>query len=93
MAAVFAEIRKGTFGEPHNFEPLISSITDHGDFYLVSDDFNSYIKTQEMVDEAYKDRDGWLDKSILSVARMGFFSADRAVQEYADGIWNLEAVE
>ncbi|KZZ90582.1 Glycosyl transferase, family 35 [Ascosphaera apis ARSEF 7405] len=93
LAAVFAEIRKGTFGEPHNFEPLISSITDHGDFYLVSDDFNSYIKTQEMVDEAYKDRDGWLDKSILSVARMGFFSADRAVQEYADGIWNLEAVE
>ncbi|KAI5294212.1 Non-essential glycogen phosphorylase [Ascosphaera acerosa] len=93
LAAVFDEIRKGTFGDRSHFDPIINAVTEHGDFYLVSDDFNSYIKTQEMVDEAYKDRDGWLDKSILSVARMGFFSADRSVQEYAEGIWNLETVE
>jgi starch phosphorylase len=46
-----------------------------------------------MVDEAYRDRDGWLDKSILSVARMGFFSTDRVISEYAESIWNVEPVD
>ena len=50
----------------------------------MSDDFNSYIKTHELVDEAYKDQTAWLEKCITSVARLGFFSSDRCIQEYAD---------
>ncbi|PGH06493.1 starch phosphorylase [Blastomyces parvus] len=92
LAAVFESIHSGTFGDPSSFAALISAITEHGDYYLVSDDFHSYITTQDMVDEAYRDRDGWLEKSILSVSRMGFFSSDRAVAEYADCIWNVEPV-
>jgi len=42
------------------------------------------------VDEAYKDQDAWLEKCITSVARMGFFSSDRCIQEYADEIWSVE---
>ena len=65
---------------------MISAVTEHGDYYLVSDDFPSYITTQDMVDEAYRDQDEWLDKSILSVARMGFFSTDRVISDYAESI-------
>lgn len=43
-----------------------------------------------MVDEAFKDREEWVFKSITSVARMGFFSTDRVINEYADSIWNVE---
>ena len=50
----------------------------------MSDDFNSYVKTHELVDEAYRDQEAWLEKTITSVARMGFFSSDRCIQEYAD---------
>jgi glycogen phosphorylase len=42
------------------------------------------------VDEAYKNQDEWITKTILSVARMGFFSSDRCINEYAEMIWNVE---
>ena len=69
------------------------------DWYLVSDDFGSYLDANKLVDEAYKDQDSWAEKypplqmriltnrSILTVANMGFFSSDRAIQTYCDEIW------
>jgi glycogen phosphorylase len=41
----------------------------------VSDDFNSYCETQDLIDEAYKDQDAWVSKCIMSVSRMGFFTS------------------
>ena len=90
LAQVFDAIRSGRFGDAGRFSALCNSITDQGDYYLVSDDFNSYVKTHALVDEAYKDQDAWLEKCITSVSRMGFFSSDRCIQEYADMIWNIE---
>jgi starch phosphorylase len=69
---------------------LLNGIVDHGDYYLVSDDFDSYIKTQAMIDEAYKNVEEWTTKAITTVARMGFFTSDRCIEEYADMIWNVE---
>jgi len=90
LAKVFETIKKGTFGDAGSFSALVGAIEDHGDFYLVSDDFHSYIQTQALVDEAYKDQDEWTRKTITSVARMGFFSSDRCINEYAESIWNVE---
>lgn len=87
---MFEQIEKGTFGDPKNFASLISAVRDHGDYYLVSDDFQSYIETHALVDEAYKNREEWITKTITSVARMGFFTSDRCINEYAEGIWNIE---
>jgi len=90
LQKVFDEIHKGTFGDAGAFGALVSAIQDHGDYYLVSDDFHSYNQTQSLVDEAYKNQDEWLTKTITSVARMGFFSSDRCINEYAEMIWNIE---
>ncbi|CAG9998018.1 unnamed protein product [Clonostachys byssicola] len=90
LAKVFEEIQKGTFGSVHDFSAMIAAVKDHGDYYLVSDDFHSYIETHKLVDEAYRDQEQWVVKSITAVARMGFFSSDRCIYEYADGIWNVE---
>jgi len=87
---VFEAIKSGMFGDQGAFSALVNSVVDHGDYYLVSDDFNSYIKTQALVDEAFKDQEEWLRKCITSVSRMGFFSSDRCIVEYADSIWNVE---
>ena len=78
------------FGDAGQFNALLNAIADHGDYYLVSDDFKSYIDTQNMIDEAYKNQAEWLTKSITAVARMGFFSSDRCIEEYAQEIWNTE---
>jgi glycogen phosphorylase len=90
LTKVFDEIKKGTFGDPSSFSALVGAIEDHGDFYLVSDDFHSYNQTQALVDEAYKNQDEWVSKCITSVSRMGFFSSDRCINEYAESIWNVE---
>ncbi|RMJ26361.1 hypothetical protein PHISP_02741 [Aspergillus sp. HF37] len=93
LSKVFEAIRGGMFGDSGSFSALTASIVEHGDYYLVSDDFNSYVTTQAMVDEAFQNQDEWIAKSITSVARMGFFSTDRVISEYADSIWNVEPLE
>ena len=90
LEKVFQEIEKGAFGTPHDFSAMIAAVRHHGDYYLVSDDFNSYIETHKLVDEAYSNQDDWIAKCIISVARMGFFSSDRCINEYAESIWNIE---
>ncbi|KAI2602846.1 glycosyltransferase family 35 protein [Hypoxylon sp. NC1633] len=90
LEQVFEAIRNGTFGDSNDFNALISAVRDHGDYYLVSDDFESYLDTQKMVDDEYRNQDEWVSKCIRSVARMGFFSSDRCINEYAEGIWNVE---
>lgn len=88
LKRVFETIKKGTFGDAGEFSALVNSIVEHGDYYLVSDDFKSYIDTQNLIDEAYKDQEAWLTKTITAVSRMGFFSSDRCIEEYAQEIWN-----
>ncbi|KAI5922589.1 glycogen phosphorylase [Camillea tinctor] len=90
LTKVFEAIQSGTFGEANDFNALISAVRDHGDYYLVSDDFQSYIDTQNMIDTEYRNQEEWVTKSIRSVARMGFFSSDRCINEYAEVIWNAE---
>ncbi|RWA07707.1 hypothetical protein EKO27_g7396 [Xylaria grammica] len=79
LVKVFDVIQGGMFGEPNDFKAMISAVRDHGDYYLVSDDFQSYIDTQKMVDEEYQNQEEWTSKCIRSVARMGFFSSDRCI--------------
>ncbi|KAI0447816.1 glycosyltransferase family 35 protein [Xylaria telfairii] len=90
LTKVFDAIQSGMFGDAKDFNALISAVRDHGDYYLVSDDFQSYIDTHKAVDEAYRNQEEWITMCIRSVARMGFFSSDRCINEYAEGIWNIE---
>ncbi|GAA5896787.1 hypothetical protein JCM6882_005035 [Rhodosporidiobolus microsporus] len=90
LLEVVEAIRSGMFGDAGVFEPLISTLFEGKDHYLVSDDFLSYLEAQKMVDEAYVNQSSWVEKSILTTARMGRFSSDRAVLQYAEEIWNVE---
>ncbi|KAK4704657.1 glycogen phosphorylase, partial [Phenoliferia sp. Uapishka_3] len=85
-------IRRGAFGDGGVFEPLLSTLYEGKDHYLVSDDFQSYLAAHKMIDESYVDRPGWCKKTIHTVSKMGKFSSDRAVAEYCDSIWSVEPV-
>lgn len=76
--------------EPRIFQSLIDSLLHGGDRYMVLADLGAYVRAQEHVDAAFKDRAGWLRKSILNVARSGKFSSDRTIREYASEIWHVE---
>ncbi|RKP11877.1 glycosyltransferase family 35 protein [Piptocephalis cylindrospora] len=90
MARVLESIRTGEFGDPVHFTALLDGLEHGGDNYLLSADFPSYLKAQAEVDRAWEDREGWLKRSIRCTARMGGFSSDRAVEEYARDIWGVK---
>jgi glycogen phosphorylase len=78
--------------EPGLFKSIVDSLLNV-DYYCLLADYRSYIKTQEKVSELYKDLDKWAQKSVLNVARIGKFSSDRSVQEYAKNIWKVKPVK
>ena len=81
-----------TPGEHGAFAPLHDSLLHGGDPYMVLEDFRSYSDCQARVDAAFRDRSGWARRAILNTARMGKFSSDRTIREYATEIWRLPAV-
>ena len=73
------------------FKPLIDSLLDD-DRYLVLADFDAYAKAQAAIADAYAQPDKWWRMAILNVARVGWFSSDRTIKEYARDIWGIESV-
>ncbi len=81
-----------TAQEGHVFGPVHHSLLDGGDPFMVLADFRAYSDCQARVDAEFRDRDTWARKAILNAARMGRFSSDRTIREYADEIWHLPPV-
>ncbi|HCV12098.1 MAG TPA: glycogen/starch/alpha-glucan phosphorylase [Candidatus Accumulibacter phosphatis] len=80
-----------TRGDRDIFKPLVENLLHHDEYMLLAD-FQSYIDCQERVSASYLDAERWSRMSILNVARSGFFSSDRAIQEYCDEIWKVRPV-
>jgi starch phosphorylase len=81
-----------TPGETGAFSSVHASLLHQGDPFLVLADFRAYCDAQARVDAAYRDRAGWAKSAILNTARLGKFSSDRTIREYAEEIWHLPAV-
>jgi starch phosphorylase len=78
--------------EPGLFSWIHQAILDHGDEYFHMADLPSYIEAQEKAGAEFKNLAVWARKAILNVARIGKFSSDRTIREYAREIWNIEKV-
>ena len=81
-----------TPGEHHAFHQLHHSLLGGGDPYQVLADFRAYSDAQLEVDKAYRDTKRWAKMAILNTARVGKFSSDRTIREYAEDIWKLPPV-
>jgi starch phosphorylase len=77
--------------EPGLFTWIRDMLLSH-DAYFILADFASYIETQSKITHEFTHYDEWTRKAILNVARMGRFSSDRTVSEYARDIWHLARV-
>jgi len=80
-----------TGGQPELFKPLIDSLLHHDEYMLMAD-YDAYVRSQDQVETVYRNQDTWTRKSILNVARIGRFSSDRSIREYASKIWNVKPV-
>ncbi len=92
MAVDWVGSNSFTPDEPYALKPIKHSLLDGGDPFLVLADFEAYCKAQEKVDLAFRDRRRWARMAIMNCARVGKFSSDRTIKEYADEIWNLKPV-
>ena len=93
LRRVLAAVAEGMFsrGDRELFRPLVDNLVLH-DPFLVLADFTAYLECQDRVNAAYADPEDWSRKSILNVARMGWFSSDRSIREYCDRIWNVKPI-
>jgi starch phosphorylase len=76
-------------GNAADFQPIRASLLEHGDPYMVLADFAAYRDSQAAADRTYRDPASWAQKAILNTARVGKFSSDRTILEYARRIWKL----
>ncbi len=86
------QIQTGFFSpeDPHLFQPIIDALLHKGDYFMVLADFDAYLKAQAAVEKEFKNKAEWNRKAILNVARIGKFSSDRTIKDYADEIWEVE---
>jgi len=78
--------------EPGLFKWVFHNLLDHNDRYYHLADLPSYLEAQRLASETFADVPTWTKKAILNVARMGKFSSDRAIREYAQDIWHIKPV-
>jgi starch phosphorylase len=91
LAAVLDAIGSGAFSpdDPGRYSGLVDGIR-HYDHFLVAADFDSYRRALDDVALLWQDPAAWWRKAILNTARVGWFSADRAIRGYARDIWCID---
>ncbi len=92
LQRVLNQIRDGVFSssDPNLFCNLFNSLVHQGDHYYNLADYRSYVDCQKAVSDLYKDQEKWHKRAVLNVARMGKFSSDRVIRQYANEIWNVD---
>ncbi len=91
LKQVLDMIANGFFSveEPDRYQAIFDNLLQKGDHYLLLADYASYIAAQDAVSALYQDQEEWSRRAILNVARVGKFSSDRTIGEYAKNIWHV----
>lgn len=91
---VVESLRNGTFSSnPNEFQLIYNDLMLNRDEFFVLADFAAYCKAQEDVQSWYENRPAWARAMLINIAKSGYFSSDRTIQEYADHIWGLKPLD
>jgi starch phosphorylase len=90
LAQALNAIASGVFSpdDPGRYRDLVSGLYEH-DWFMVAADFDAYAAAQREVDALWSDPSRWWRTAILNTARMGWFSSDRTIRQYAQDIWGI----
>lgn len=88
---VIDQLTNGFFEDvsPYEFQSIRESLLQQNDTFFVLKDFDSYKDTQRRLQNDYKNKELWMKKSAINIARSGIFSSDYTIKEYAKEIWKL----
>jgi starch phosphorylase len=89
------QIGAGRFspGEPERYRAIVESLLYAGDPFMVLADYRAYLACDARADRLYRDPEAWFRSAVINTARMGFFSSDRTVSEYAKRVWGINALD
>lgn len=89
LKKVIDQIRDGFFSpeNPSLFHQITSSLLDGNDYFMVLADYAAYARAQLEVEAVYRNKDDWFKRAIHNTARVGKFSSDRTITDYATDIW------
>jgi starch phosphorylase len=90
LAQAVAAVSSGVFSpdDPDRYRDLMNGLYQ-GDWFMVAADFDAYAATQRDVDAVWRNSPDWYARAIRNVARVGWFSSDRTIRQYAKDIWNV----
>ncbi|MDH7804014.1 glycogen/starch/alpha-glucan phosphorylase [Rhizobium sp. AN70] len=88
LSQALSSIASGVFSpdDRSRFAGLIDGIYN-SDWFMVAADFDAYADAQRKVDAIWSDPESWYAKTVRNTARMGWFSSDRTIRQYAADIW------
>jgi len=91
LAATLDALAAGAYSpdDPQRYKDLVANLRHH-DYFMVCADFEAYRAAQRAVAQLWRNPDEWWRRAILNTAGMGWFSADRAILDYAREIWRAE---
>ncbi len=94
LKAIIDSLIDGTWSEGNleTFRPIFDEIMHRNDEYFVLKDFDAYAIAQEKTAKLYQQPKLWQKMAIVNIARSGFFSTDRTIQQYVDDIWRLKKI-
>ncbi len=94
LKAIIDSLIDGTWSEGNleTFRPIFDEIMHRNDEYFVLKDFDAYAAAQETISKLYQQPKIWQKMAIINIARSGFFSTDRTIQQYVDDIWRLKKI-
>ena len=76
-------------GDKDRLERLFNELVSKG-WFMTFPDFDEYVKTREQAYADYENREEWVQKMLVNIAKAGYFSSDRTIEEYNRDIWKLE---
>ncbi len=90
LSQALSAIGSGVFSpdDPTRYRSLIDDLYT-ADWFMVASDFDAYASAQREVDEIWREPSKWWEMAIRNTARMGWFSSDRTIRQYAQDIWNI----
>ena len=92
LKSIIDSLIDGTWSEGNldTFRPIFDEIMHRNDEYFLLKDFDAYAAAHEKIGKMYQNQKQWQSMAIVNVARSGFFSTDRTIQQYVDDIWKLK---
>lgn len=94
IKSVVDSLIDGTFSEDYDdYRIIYEELVDNNDTYFVLTDFDAYLKAHEEVDKLYKDKKKWAKMCLVNIAKSGYFSSDRTIEDYANEIWKVKRLE